>query len=247
MISYKEYKQLQESFGFNLGVTTTQSLGLMGAHTAAGEETQSYEQMLDEAKKKARKKMLAGMGTAPMGDDDDDKDGEVVDPAAVKDDPDAGSDDDAATTDGDDEEEGLDAPKFSKKKMSGDDKCSECGKSPCKCSDVKKKFKEAFLDEMEKDFFASLKSMMAPPKPREFKAVSEEILFNPSDPNFGLVANDASEPLAVAQPGEIGFAPDTILGHPTGGLGSAEGQGFGGYGGMYEGFDITKFFPVKKK
>lgn len=221
MISYKEYKQLQESFfglaGGTLGVTSPQSLGLMGAHT----DTKSAEEMLDEAKKKA-KKMLAGCGT---GQATDDGDGEVVKPSAVKD-ADVDADDDAPKGDGadDDDEnldpEAMDGPKFSKKKMSADDKCSECHQSPCVCSDVKKKFKEAMMEEMESEFFASLRSMMAPPKPRDFSPVSEEILFNPSDPNFGLVAQDASEPVQTVSepsPGEVGFSPEGRLGDPLGG------------------------------
>lgn len=196
MISYKEYKQLNESFvgvtGGTLGLKTTPSLGLVGSHT------KSVEEMLEEAKKKA-KKMLAGSGEGPVPGDSGD--GEVVPPKAVKDkvkDDDAGDDADVENLDTDDDgDDALAGVKFSKKKC-------------------KKEGTEGF-DNQWADFVDSLKSQMQPAKSYwdgfspQYK---EEILIPDNDPNAGLVAADASEPVQTVSepaPGEVGFAPEQSL------------------------------------
>lgn len=221
MISYKEWKQfqnLQENFGFTLGLGVQQTLGVMGSNTKTSEE------MLEEAKKKA-KKMLAGSGDKPeMDDADDDEsgDGEMVEPASPKDDPKGDVEGDVeGEGEGEGEGENLNKPMFSKKKS-------------------KKESVEA-ADADEQAFFDDLRSMLKISDRvanAGIKAVAEDYLLPQMNFSMGVpdaVLTPVEEPEVSIQPqdGYVGSAPEGRLGF------------FGGYA-MDEWCGVNKG-PVKKK
>lgn len=91
MLSYKAWKQLNESFGFTtLGIKGQQTLGVIGSNDSVYEETK---------KKNVKKKML-GDEEVPSDEMEDEEDEEDVEDDVAEDDVEADADADAETGDG---------------------------------------------------------------------------------------------------------------------------------------------------
>jgi hypothetical protein len=104
MISYKNWKSLNESFGFTtLGLAQPQNLGLTSNLPTEEELLSEMKKKMAAIKKKMKKKMDGDMGIAP---DEDEGDGEMVAPAAKKDEnPDADKEAAVDSEDGGDDSE----------------------------------------------------------------------------------------------------------------------------------------------
>jgi len=212
MLSYKDWKSLNESYDFSLGLATPKSLGVMGGSA-------SFEEII-EAKKMKKKMDLDGEDeesddSEEDNDEEDDAetgDGEVVDPSSPKDDADSddeGSDDESEGDESDDEEsdDGEDkemspAVMMMKKKMKNK-MASKC-KEKKKCSKMKKK-----MTSEDATWWQSVHDMVGVPENnRHFDGVTygEDSLLPVIDPNTGLTAN--SPPM----PGDVGFSPETRFG-----------------------------------
>jgi hypothetical protein len=210
MLSYKQWKNLNESLGgaIPLGVSTPQNLGAVGSNL----NLRQLEIELDEAKKKmimkAKKKMA---GSCPSDDDDDDDDNGddsemdmKMDIKGKGDDSDMDMDDD----NGDDDESGGDDAIMMKK-------CMKKKSKKCMKKNMKKEHtvKEYNPNETEDEFFASLQSQLSGglPSDKNWDGLSvqqEDALYNAQDPNTGL-ADMNPQVSDNPQPGEAGYAPDT--------------------------------------
>jgi len=165
MLSYKEYKNLNESV---LGAPLTLGLGkpqVVGTVGAVG-GTEAEEESLEEAKKKMKKKML---GEVPpeeeLGDDevndkevdDESGDGEIEDKEVDDNEIDDESD---ADEPGDEEESEDDVPDMFCKKCKSKMKKGACKKCGFK---MKKKMKKKMKNEMTEEeiaWWSSVHSMM---------------------------------------------------------------------------------------
>lgn len=197
MLSYKEWKTLNESYNVSLGISTPKSLGAFGA---------SFADLLETKKKK--KKMMGDVvpeeepkvpedddeEEPDMDDDEETGDGEMVEPSSKKDVP--KPDDDM---DDDDEEEGektsdplmAGMKKKMKKKMG-----SDC------CKPMKKKMSEdAFFSQSLRNMFSQGGTKFS-----DGISVSEDALLPLIDPITGY--HIQADPL----PGEVGYAPQTRFG-----------------------------------
>jgi len=232
MLSYKNWKSLNESYDHSLGLAVPQSLGI-SSNTGS-----TLEELLAE-RKKMKKKML---GNTDMGNEDDDEtgDGEMVEPTSLKDklkdrgdDDMDGDDDDMDDDDGDDhgdehgdddedahddneggdEEDGLDKanPLLSKIQMM---KKKMKNKMKKKCSTgMKKKMKAEEVEvhsNEQNDFIQSISKMMSGGDGQTnwdgLGVRNEDQLLPYIDPNTGYAMN--KEP----GPGEVGYAPQGKVG-----------------------------------
>lgn len=198
MLSYKQYKQLNESlYGFtSLGVTTPAAIGVMGA-------TGASEAAIEEGKKK---KMLADVedkedapeDEAPADDEGDPKAQELADL---------------------DDEEGGDCgemqfckkgmKKKSKKNMKaeGNEEKCQCGKNKCECGAPAKRPQ---MTEDELAWWSSVHDMLdfnPDGKNWDGIAVKEDALIEPPAQDGLVYKND--EP----QAGDVGFAPQGRIGY----------------------------------
>jgi len=203
MLSYKQWKQVNESLDFSLGLATPASVGM----------TTNFQDLLDEAKKKMKKKMFGDEEEVVDDSEDEEEDedldveepeedapeedaetgdGEVVDPASKKDVP------------PEEEEEGGNPLLARLKKMKGNMKKKMCADDKKDKKDKKEKVKK---EDADNDWMKSV--FFAPPANKNFDGigVTEDALLPVIDPNTGLY-DAAREP----QPGQVGFAPQGVLG-----------------------------------
>jgi hypothetical protein len=193
MISYKQWKTINESFigtTTTLGVSTPQSMGVMGQQMG---QINSEEELLDEMKKKFAymKDNLKKKMKKKMDGDIDDLDGEVVPPAAKKDaDPEAdakaaAASDDAEVVDTDGEVDG--------ETDSEDEVKPDKPEMMKKC--MKKKMKK---EDAGDEWWNSLQDMMAVQDTKNWDGWSP-VEETPAAP-------------ATPAPGEVGFAPAQRIG-----------------------------------
>ncbi|RDJ35515.1 MAG: hypothetical protein DWQ19_11910 [Crenarchaeota archaeon] len=207
MLSYKQWKTLNESFDTNLGLGQPQSLGVRSEN---GPTLDEFLTLLDE-KKKMKKKMLGEKPDVEIDvEDDETGDGEMVEPSSVKDkkkidvdvdvndevedDMDDDDMDDMEDTEDMDDEQLMMMKKKSKKKM-----------KKCSSKKMKKKMKK---ENVEVDpWLQSVTNMLKYNDGKSWDGLAsqnEDALIPASDPN----AEFAQEP----GPGEVGYAPQGKVG-----------------------------------
>ena len=213
MKSYKDWKNINESSisggAFNLGISNTQSLGLIGANTSSNEE------VLEEMKKKLNK--MKAKIKKNMEDD-----GEVVPPASKKDaNPDADEEAEDDSEDDDKDYEDSDSEEDSDEDESDDDSDEEDSEED-ESDDDKKKPTFSFMKKMKEktgkkkdkkvkkenadidaEFWASLKNQYAVPSYKNWDGISEEDATQQGpppagDPNASPATADDSAPDADA-------------------------------------------------
>lgn len=214
MLTYKQYKSLNESFDCTLGLSQRQAVGVT---SNAGPTLDEFMQLLDE-KKKMKKKMLGDMG------DDETGDGEMVEPSSLKDkkvvvdkddmgdhdhdhdddDDDMGDDDMGDDDGGDIDLKGLKGDKLMMMKKKMKNKMKKCSKK------MKKEAAEETAPEVADDpWMQSVMGMLKGDNERHWDGFSpltnEDALIPASDPNKGLVDEQP-------QPGDVGFAPQGRIG-----------------------------------
>jgi hypothetical protein len=218
MISYNNWKLLQESFGFTLGVSSTPKVASVGNLSGLDlEEAKMKKKMLeDDAEENEDDENDDGEeGAEADGDDVENKDKEA-DPEMCKsmkkkmkaegcdDDDDDDDDDDEDETDADVE----DAEEKTGMDLDGDD---EEGEDPDHVAKVKGKttempmslgMKKKMKKKMKKEQVEEIKQMINPEvKVRNWDGISvktEDMLIHSPDKNPG--------------PGEVGYAPETRFG-----------------------------------
>lgn len=200
MLSFKDWKSLNESYDFSLGLATPNTVGIQSQSGFA-----SFAELL-EAKKKMKKKMF---GDEEIPDEEDEEEVEVPEEG----DEEEVEDDDAETGDGEVVEPS--APKDKEMEPEG-------GKAAF-LARMKKKMKKKMAAEgtqaepiaddapaaegTEDAWFQSIKSMITFQDPRNdglTDYTNEDALMPFIDPNTGF----ARKPVA----GEVGFAPQGKIG-----------------------------------
>lgn len=230
MLSFKDWKSLNESYDVSMGLTTPASVGVV----APGYGGLSFEELLEAAKKKMKKKMMDDEGMDDEEDDDDAEtgDGEVVEPSAVKDkempEDEEEDSEEEPEEDEDDEEEDSEEPeeknpflsnmkkKMKKMKKKMKEKMSSDKKS---CDKMKKKMTaENSIETIETSndpWLQSFKKMIANVDTRNdgiTDYTNEDAIMPYIDINTGLTG-ERPEVLPTAEvPGQIGFAPQGKVG-----------------------------------
>lgn len=204
MLSYKNWKTLEENYDFSLGMAIPSTVG-------------SFEELL-EAKKKMKKKMLgdeeieADVEEPEEEEDAETGDGEVVEPTAPKDKVPVDDEEEAPEEEDDEEVPSDEDPLLvsmkkkmkkmkskMKKKMSADTKKENIAAS-------------STVAEINSDdaWLKSVRSMLGSYDPRNdglTDYTNEDALLPVIDINTGLVVK-SNEP----GPGEVGFAPQSRFG-----------------------------------
>lgn len=235
MLSFKDWKSLNESYDVSMGLTTPASVGVV----APGYGGLSFEELLEAAKKKMKKKMMDDEGNddededADVEDEDDAEtgDGEVVEPSAIKDKEKPEDDDDEESDDEDDEEsddekepEGKNPflsnmkKKMNKMKKKMKEKMSSDKKS---CDKMKKKMTAENSETIETiepsndPWLQSFKKMIANVDTRNdgiTDYTNEDAIMPYIDINTGLTG-ERPDTLPIAEvPGQIGYAPQGKVG-----------------------------------
>jgi len=204
MLSYKEWKELNESFGgpVPLGIGKQQAVGVVNSLSTI-EDLES----LEEAAKKKKKKMLADLEDKELEVSPDDVDIDV-DVDDEEDDVCPGKDDEVdIDVDVDDEEEEEDVPPMmAKKKMKGKmkKKMAKKGCKTCKASSKK-------MTKEDQEWYNSVKRQVDSDPNRKYNdglpSISEDALLAPEqEPEADQMT--PNEP----QPGEVGYAPEQKIG-----------------------------------
>lgn len=203
MLSYKQYKLLQESFAGNvtLGLGTQPSVG-GGPINNLGFTSIKADELAESKRGGCKKKKMDADADIDM---DDDGDEEISDKLDIKKKPMGKPVDDMGDDDSDDDDDGDDDSDGDVDMDNGEetDKMRPTA-TPFMKKNMKKNMKKKMTKE-ESEFLQSLKKMLEfNPNTKNWDGISkisEDSLLPPSNPNAGL--NSDAEP----QPGEVGYAP----------------------------------------